>query len=650
MTASAFLDPFSPQQREGGQAGEGPLSILAGPGSGKTTALAGRIAYLVGERGVSPSSVLAITFPRAAAATLRQRLAGVLGERACSVDIATFHALGLRIVRQWSAELGFGLYPPAVYGRDDARAVLREVARDIGLELAPERGDREADPWSLSAAKLANAVERFRLRTAEASAPWDDPDGLEEELVRQVAEAYEARLRERGAVDYASMLALPLQLLRAEPPALRVLQDAYRFVMLDEAQDTCHTQHALLRLIVKRHHNLMVVGDPQQCVFSWRGADPKILLDFPQTYPGARVIVLNENHRSTGVIVALANAVAAPLQYRPASWTHNPAGPRARVYGAADEADEARFVAAEIRRLLQSGELAHPGQAAVLFRTNPQARALALALRAEGIPFRVRADADLFGRPEVRDLVAYLRLAHSPTDGPALARIINTPPRRLRLVEQALRRRPVAVVDLPRWAQKRGGPPARRAVETLLASLDQLHQDARGCRPVRVLELILERTGYAVWLATQQDGPTRLGRIEELHAVLEGSPAPDLATWLADWHLGEADGPADGQAEAVALTTIHSAKGAEWPVVFVVGLEEGLLPHGRPARAGDAAPEDDEERRLTHVAFSRPQVLLYLTYCRTRRPVLEGQVRPAEPRRPSRFLHPLPAELIHRVA
>src|ERR687886_2183597 len=266
MTASAFLDAFSPQQREVVQAGEGPLSILAGPGSGKTTALAGRIAYLVEERRVSPSSVLAITFTTAAAATLRQRLAGVLGERAAAVDIATFHALGLRIVRQWSAELGFGLYPPAVYGRDDARAVLGDVARDIGLELAPERGDHDVDPWSLSAAKLANAVERFRLRTAEASSPWDDPDGLEEELVGQVAEAYEARLRERGAVDYASMLALPLRLLRAEPSALRVLQDAYRFVMLDEAQDTCHTQHALLRLIVERHHNLMVVGDPQQCL------------------------------------------------------------------------------------------------------------------------------------------------------------------------------------------------------------------------------------------------------------------------------------------------------------------------------------------------------------------------------------------------
>src|SRR5919199_1402073 len=180
MTASAFLEGFSPQQR-----------------------------------GVAPSSVLAITFTTAAAATLRQRLAGVLGERAAAVDIATFHALGLRIVRQWSAELGFGLYPPAVYGRDDARAVLGDVAAEIGLELAPERGDRDADPWSLSAAKLANAVERFRLRTAEASSPWDDLDGLEEELVHQVAEAYEARLRERGAIDYASMLALPLRLLRA---------------------------------------------------------------------------------------------------------------------------------------------------------------------------------------------------------------------------------------------------------------------------------------------------------------------------------------------------------------------------------------------------------------------------------------------------
>jgi DNA helicase-2/ATP-dependent DNA helicase PcrA len=187
-------------------------------------------------------------------------------------------------------------------------------------------------------------------------------------------------------------------------------------------------------------------------------------------------------------------------------------------------------------------------------------------------------------------------------------------------------------------------------VEALLASLEQLHQDARGCRPVRVLELILERTDYAVWLATQQDGPARLGRIEELHAVVDGSPSPDLATWLADWHLGEVDGLADGQAEAVALTTIHSAKGAEWPVVFVVGLEEGLLPHGRPARIGESGPEDDEERRLTYVAFSRPQVLLYLTYCRTRRPVVDGQPGCPELRRPSRFLHPLPPQLIERIA
>src|SRR5919202_3641945 len=177
MTASAFLEGFSPQQREVVQAGEGPLSILAGPGSGKTTALAGRIAYLVEERGVSPSSVLAITFTTAAAATLRQRLAGVLGERAAAVDIATFHALGLRIVRQWSAELGFGLYPPAVYGRDDARAVLREVATDIGLELAPERGDHDVDPWSLSAAKLENTVERLRRPLAEAGSERQESNG-----------------------------------------------------------------------------------------------------------------------------------------------------------------------------------------------------------------------------------------------------------------------------------------------------------------------------------------------------------------------------------------------------------------------------------------------------------------------------------------
>ena len=438
--------------------------------------LVGRIAYLVEQRRIPPATILAITFTTAAAATLRQRLGGVLGQLAEELTVTTFHALGLRLIKQWSSELGFGDHLPAVYGRDDARAVLREAAIGLGLQLAPNERERDADPWALSLPKLDLAVERFRLGRTRANTTLNGYDEIDEDLLRPLSEAYEALLMERGAVDYPSMLTLPLRLFGGEPRALRVVQDAYRFVMADEAQDTCHTQFDLLRHIVERHRNLAVVGDPNQAIYEWNGADPGILLNFPLLYPEAKVFPLDQNHRSTGVVVALSNALAAPLEGGRGSWTNNVEGPRARIYGAVDELDEARFVAAEIDRMLRCAEFEHPGQVAVLFRTNAQARVLALSLRAIGVPFRARADADLFAQPEVRDMVAYLRLAHCPTDGPALARVVNVPPRRLRAIEQALRKRPVPPAELPLWAQKRGGPAVRRTVEEFLRMLDDLHR------------------------------------------------------------------------------------------------------------------------------------------------------------------------------
>jgi DNA helicase-2/ATP-dependent DNA helicase PcrA len=641
------ISHFSPSQREVVETGDGPLSVLAGPGSGKTTVLAGRIAYLVERRGVAPATILAITFTTAAAATLRQRLAGVLGDAAQDLTISTFHALGLRLIKQWSGELGFGDGMPAVYGRDDARALLREVASDFGLEVATDARGRNSDPWALSLSKLTFAVDRFRLGRSARGPTSDDHDEFDEELLRPLSAAYETLLLQRGAVDYPSMLTLPSRLFEDEPRALRMVQDAYRFVMADEFQDTSDMQFNLLRRVVERHRNLAVMGDPKQAIFSWLGADPSILLDFSREYPEARVYPLDQNHRSTGVLVALSNALAAPLEGGHKSWTHNPQGPLVRVFAATDELDEARFVADEINRLLSSGQIEHLGEVGVLFRTNAQARAVSLSLRAAGVPFKVRADADLFGLPEVRDVIAYLRLAHCPADGPALARVVNTPPRRLRAIEQALRKRPVPVAELPDWAHKRGGPSARRGVEEFLAFLNELHHATRECRPAQALQTVLRRTGYATWLAAQKDGAAKLARLEELESVMDDAPAPDLATWLTDMHLGQVDGPAGAQ--AVVLSTIHSAKGAEWPVVFAVGLEEGLLPLVRPWSVGHLSRVEEEERRLAYVAFSRAQVLLFLVYCQARRPFADGEVGRLEPRRPSRFLLSLPPDLLEHV-
>jgi DNA helicase-2/ATP-dependent DNA helicase PcrA len=444
------------------------------------------------------------------------------------------------------------------------------------------------------------------------------------------------------------MLTMPLRLFEKESGALRMFQDAYRFVMADEFQDTCHTQFDLLNQIVERHRNLAVVGDPRQTVFSFRSADPAMLLNFQNVYPEARVYPLDQNFRSTALIVALGNALAAPLNYGADGWTANNHGPKARVYCARDDIDEARFVANEIAKLVTNGTVEHPGQTAVLFRTNAQARILTLAMRAAGLPFRVRTDADLFVQSDVRDVVAYLRLAHCPTDAPALWRIVNVPPRRLRSIEQALRKQPVPVNALADWAQKRGGPPARHAVEDLLTLISDLHDATQNCLPANALETVLSKTALADWLARQENASTRLAHIAELRTVMSNSQAPDLATWLVDLHVGEADSSTEVGAPAVTLSTIHSAKGGEWPVVFVTGLEEGLLPHARSGHPGKTSAGEEEERRLAFVAVSRAQVLLYLVHCQTRS--TGERDGPPLVRRPSRFLRSLPPELVEQVS
>ena len=359
------LDRFSPQQCAAITAGEGPLSILAGPGSGKTTTLAGRIAYLVGERHVPPTSILAITFTTAAAAALRRQLQTVLGDAAAQVDIRTFHSFGLRVIRSWSDELGFGNTPPAVYGREDARAVLREAAREVGLAVTEHHTAEKRDAWAISLAQLDHALERHRLRCAreDKTTIVDDTeiDVLDGAVLADLAAAYERRLKSYAAVDYPGMLTLPLHLLEENSRALHMLQDAYRWILVDEYQDCCRLQASLLQQLTSRHHNLTVVGDPFQSIYRFRGADPRLLVEFPDAFAGAQVLVLEQNYRSTRTVVALANSLVAPLGERPASWTVNPAGPPARVYAATSDADEARFVAAEVARLLRAGELSVPG-------------------------------------------------------------------------------------------------------------------------------------------------------------------------------------------------------------------------------------------------------------------------------------------------
>ena len=474
---------LSEGQREAVLAPDGPLLITAGPGTGKTATLAERIAHLIQTGRASLTDVLTLTFSRAAAQTLTARLVARLGPAGAAVQATTFHAFGLWLIQRWAGELGYGVANLTVCDARDARALLLEALGGAAVEPPPDE--------TLSA--LAAAVDEARLALAQGDTPLAG--------VARLAADYERLLRERGAVDFASMLAEPLRLFREHPHILRRYQATYRWILVDEFQDLAAPQYALLRLLAAGHGNLTVVGDACQNLYDWRGADATFLLDFAKTYPEARVVRLTENFRSTGNILAVANALGATLPYGQRLWTANPPGSPPTLHAAHDAADEAAFVAAEIARLLSAGVIAQPRAVAVLARTNQQAGPIRAALRAQGLPYS---------------------------------------------------------------------------------------NEAVGNDGVRV-------------------------------------------------------------------GTIHAAKGDEWDAVFVVGMEEDLLPHRRALDAEAAGQPPGAiplagELHTAYVAVTRPRQRLYLTYCQRREEPEPGGRVATRTCRPSRFLELLPAENLHRAA
>lgn len=451
------------------------------------------------------------------------------------------------------------------------------------------------------------------------------------------------------------MLSLPLRLFDRSPEALRLHQDAYRYVLGDEGQDVCPAQQALLLLLASRHHNLSVVGDTSQAVFAWRGADTGFLARFAQDVPGATVLTLDECFRCSGRILAVANALGAPLDYHRPIRTANDAGPPPRLCAAADPPAEAAFIAQEIDRLRRHGEVTDLGDVGVLYRTNGQAHELQLALRSRGLPYRTHGP-DLFTRGEVGDVVAYLRLGINPDDAAALARVVDRPPRGLRRLALQLRHTPVPLSDLPAAVDAAGaaGSVETAQIEALAQLVRKVHQlfarapNGPGILPAAAVDVVLEHTGYRAWLRGQTDEAARLAAIDALRAFAERA-ACGLVDWPAALALADTDASAatDGDPTTsgslaggrVALTTIHGAKGREWDAVFVAGFEEGLLPHAKAlAAAGETGREAlQEERRLAYVAVTRAQRFLYFSYCHAR-----PRGDRLEARRPSRFLDGLP--------
>src|SRR5713101_54888 len=609
-------DGFTPAQQAAISAGDGPLGIIAGPGCGKTTVLAARIAHLVRERGADPASILVVTFTAEAARRLRHEVSRQLDSPAADLAIHTLHAFGRKVIDTWPGKFGLEHSPTVVHG-DEARDLLTRAATQLGWDLS-----------SISPNELAAAVDRCRL-DVDVRSETDDS-------LAALAAAYDEQLQRRGAIDFPAMLSWPLRLLREDAQVRHVLQSASHWMLVDEVQDLAPVQLALVQLLAEGHGNLTVAGDPAQSIFTWLGADPGFLLDFPRLYPGAASFTLNHNHRSTAHLVELANSLGDLLDQPHRMATDNPAGPLAHLVAAEDSQTEAELVAHQVGALLDRGLLEHPGDAAVLYRTNAQADVLAAALRAAGVPYRMHAHADLFGERVVRDLLAYLRLANNPADRAALGRIADRPRRGLGRLQATLLAEPTTVAELQALASQ-FEPQVMAAAATLAALVYQLHAAAcSGTSPAKLLDQILDASGYGVWLERRPDRVLQLEVVRRFRAVVQRAEV-SLGEWLDALAMGEEVDVA-AQHEATQLCSIHQSKGKEWRAVFLSGVEEGLLPHHHALQDDSAL---DGELRLLYVALTRVRERLYVSYCRQRE--RGGRV---VSRQPSRWLYALPSELL----
>jgi DNA helicase-2/ATP-dependent DNA helicase PcrA len=631
-----LLDDLNPAQREAVTAGEGPMLVLAGAGSGKTRVIAYRIAWLLGH-GLHPRNLLAMTFTNKAAGEMARRVEDLLLPVGIKPPlIATFHSACVRILRQHGTHLGL---PPhfTIYDEDDRLALVKECMKEG--ELADRTFTPSAAVHRISFLKNQMTAVTEALR--DARGPWEKKAAL-------VYSRYEKRLRETGAVDFDDLLLLVVRLLAEHPEALAYYRSLWRYVLVDEYQDTNRAQYRIIRLLTSEHRNVCVVGDSDQSIYKWRGADIRNILDFEDDFPGTKVVRLEQNYRSTQNILALAAGVIAHNVQRKDKtlWTENPAGEPARVYRAWDEHEEASFVAQAILGL--RGEGVSWDGIAVFYRTNAQSRVLEDALRRGRIPYAIVGGVRFYERKEIKDTLAYLRLTANPADDVAFRRAIGAPARGIgpgtltRLDEEATRQsRPLLAMAATPPADVRGK--AGRTLQDFAAVIGRLAAQRRDVALPAFIDLVLDQTGYRQALKQERapEAEARLENLEELIAAAEdfthAEAEPTLEGFLDGIALvSDVDELKAGEAR-VTLMTLHSAKGLEFPAVFMTGLEEGVFPHSRSMNDPE---EVEEERRLCYVGVTRARERLTLSWA------LHRRIHGYGVGEPSRFLREMPEDRV----
>ena len=637
-----FLHHLNPEQREAALHVDGPLLILAGAGSGKTRVISYRTAYLVGDGHAGRDEVLAVTFTNKAAGEMRERVERLLDSDCSRLCISTFHAFCARLLRREAPAIGLSR-SFVIYDQTDQLSVVRQALRELSAD------EKLLQPRAILA------------RISQAKNQMQGPDALKAEglshrddVIAAVYERYAQALGENGALDFDDLLLKAVQLFETSEETRARYASRFRFIMVDEYQDTNRPQYLLMRQLADRHRNLCVVGDPDQSIYKWRGADLRNIMDFEQDFPETKVVRLERNYRSTQIILDTATAVITQNRNRPEKrlWTERAGGARIEYYRAADELAEADFITARLRQALSEDV----ESVAVLYRTNAQSRALEDALLREGLGYKILGSVRFYERKEVKDALAYLKLISNPHDDVSLRRVINVPTRGIgKAVMEALAGVQATASSKSLWdrlvrATDERLLPARAttslsAFRELIANLSEVARH----EPVSIaLGKVLDQTGYLQELRDErsEEAEGRMANLMELVSAARDyelrEPEASLVGFVDRLSLlsdvDQAQGPEDVR---ISLMTLHTAKGLEFTMVVMAGLEEGLFPH---VRSREDAEQLEEERRLCYVGMTRAQARLILTSAARRR--VFGEYQATEP---SRFLAEVPIELVDRI-
>ena len=656
-----ILDGLNANQRAAVTAIDGPLLIIAGPGSGKTRVITHRIAYIARVVGITPYRIAAVTFTNKAAREMRQRLASLLGQASERLTTSTFHAFCAGVLRREFEHIGIDR-DFAIYDDADQMSLMKRVLTE--LEYDPKRYPPRAILSAISGAKSQLlGIEGFAQRSASY---WD-------EIVSRAYERYDDLLRQSSAVDFDDLLLKTFQLFERQPDVARKYQDRFVHFMIDEFQDTNVAQYAIAKQLAGVHLNICVVGDPDQSIYTWRNADIRNILSFQDDYPNAKLIALEENYRSTQTILDAARSLIASNTQRVDKdlWTRNGRGVPIVIAEGYNEEEEAQFVVKEIQSLTRSPRIAL-GDIAVMYRVNAQSRALEEACLRYGMPYQVVGGQKFYQRQEVKDITAYLRLIANPNDDVSLNRVINVPSRGIgqRTLDHLTRTARTAGISqfaaIEALANGAASPPqfgaaasgagllnspftarARSALTAFHALIKGISDERRNLDLPDIIDLVLDRSGYGRWMSEQSDrGEERLDNIHEFREAARGflylGRDEALTAFLESVSLVADVDNFEQKTDAITLITLHQAKGLEFPIVFMVGMEEGLLPH---TRSMDDPTQVEEERRLCYVGVTRAKERLYLL-----RAFRRGFRGGSEPGMPSRFLLDIPSELLEAPA